>query len=249
MKLNSNIKNLSSEELQKLRERFIVTGSVTITNFLDEEYANTLEKFFNTTMPEEWWSAASYPTETGDISYIRNYPQNSEAIQNAKNYADSFFYNDSLASGNSGRISYHFYRTLGNHVENCWCAECKFREWLLSDELLGFLNLITGDTFVSFNTTFASRYSEGSFLSPHTDYSNGDIGFVYQLTKGWKPQWGGVLHFMDDAGKTITGSQVPTFNSLTLFHLPDQNGKWHYVSHVNPGVKSNRIAYTGWFKK
>jgi hypothetical protein len=50
-------------------------------------------------------------------------------------------------------------------------------------------------------------------------------------------------------GKTITGSQVPTFNSLTLFHLPDQNGKWHYVSHINPGVKSNRIAYTGWFKK
>jgi Rps23 Pro-64 3,4-dihydroxylase Tpa1-like proline 4-hydroxylase len=54
---------------------------------------------------------------------------------------------------------------------------------------------------------------------------------------------------MDDTGKTITGSQVPTFNSLTLFHLPDQNGKWHYVSHINPGVKSNRIAYTGWFKK
>ena len=249
MKLNSNLANITPSELEKMKETFIVTGSVTITDFLDEEVANNLEHFFNSEMPEDWWSAASYPTESGDISYIRNYPQNSEAIQNAKNYADSFFYNDSLAGGQSGRLAYHFYRTLGNHVDGCYCAECKFREWLLSSELLWFLSLISDEVYTKFNTTFASRYSEGSFLSPHTDYSNGDIGFVYQLTRDWRPQWGGILHFMDDEGKTITGSKVPTFNSLTLFRLPDGQGKWHYVSHVNPGVKSNRIAYTGWFMK
>ena len=249
MKINNEISNLSEEDLKSLQTKFTLTGSVTITNFLDEQVADNLATFFTSDMPEDWWSAASYPTETGDISYINNYPQNSEAIQNAKNYADSFFYDDTQASGTSGRLAYHFYRTLGNHVEGCWCAECKFREWLLSSELLGFISKISGETYTSFNTTFASRYSEGSFLSPHTDYSNGDIGFVYQLTKDWKPQWGGVLHFMDDEGKTITGSQVPQFNSLTLFHLPEKQGKWHYVSHVNPGVKSHRVAYTGWFNK
>lgn len=249
MKINSKLTNLSDDDFNELYQTLALAGSVTIPNFLDEQVADDLERFFNSEMPEDWWSAASYPTETGEISYIRNYPQNSEAIQNAKNYADSFFYNDSLASGQSGRLAYHFFRTLGNHVSGCYCAECKFREWLLSPELLGFLSKLSGDTYTSFNTTFASRYSEGCFLSPHTDYSNGDIGFVYQLTRDWKPQWGGILHFMDDEGKTITGSKVPTFNSLTLFHLPEQQGKWHYVSHVNPGVKSNRIAYTGWFRK
>ena len=42
--------------------------------------------------------------------------------------------------------------------------------------------------------------------------------------------------------------EVPQFNTLTLFDLPKGVGKWHYVSHVNPGVEQLRLTYTGWFK-
>jgi Rps23 Pro-64 3,4-dihydroxylase Tpa1-like proline 4-hydroxylase len=94
---------------------------------------------------------------------------------------------------------------------------------------------------------FGSKYSEGCFLSPHHDVNLGSIGFVLQLTKDWKPQCGGVLHFLNDDLTKIDISETPTFNTLTLFHLPEGEGKWHYVSHVNPGVKSNRIAYSGWY--
>jgi len=247
MQINSNLHNLDFAEYNKI---FTETGAVTIPHFLNEDVANNLHQFFSSEMPNDWWSAATYPQENDpNISYIRNLPENVVEINSKLEYANREFFHNCLSPGNSGSLAYHFYRTLGNHVDGCWCTECKFREWLLSDELLSFMENISGERYTSYNTMFASKYTEGCFLSPHTDHSNGDIGFVYQLTKDWKPQWGGLLNFMDDSGKMITSVEVPTFNSLTLFHLPGGSGKWHYVSHVNPGVEAARLAYTGWFKK
>ena len=116
------------------------------------------------------------------------------------------------------------------------------------------------------HSLFAAKYNEGCFLSPHTDQWKGDLGFTLQLTKNWKPQWGGLLHFLDDEEKltsvndtvlkiahkqpkTVSETRTPTFNELTLFYLPEQSGRWHYVSHVNPGVKGSRISYSGWVMK
>jgi len=231
------------------REEFEKNGSVVIKNFLTEEYIEKLHMFFINDMPDHWWSNASYPGVDGNISYLRNLPEYQEHIHANLNYVNNIFYNGSNTSGIAGNISYHFYRTVGDHVAGCYCAECEFRTWLLSADMLNFLSNISGETYTSFSTTFASKYSEGCFLSPHTDHSNGDIGFVLQFTKDWKPQWGGLLHFMNDEGDQIEQVEVPTFNTLTLFRLPEQKGKWHYVSHVNPGVKSVRLAYSGWYVK
>ena len=35
------------------------------------------------------------------------------------------------------------------------------------------------------------------------DINKGKVGTVYSLSKNWKPQWGGNLHFMEDDYKTI----------------------------------------------
>lgn len=240
--------NIGVHNPEDYRKEFEETGSVVIRNFLNEELAESLYNFFNVEMPDEWWSAATYMPGS-EVSYVRNTPENKNLIQSLKESADKSFYENSTYPDFIGGLTYHFYRTLNDHHQNCWCKECNFRSWLLSDEMLSFMEKVSGDRYTRTFTTFTSRYSEGCFLSPHTDESNGDIGFVLQLTKNWKPQWGGNLHFMDDNGFIIEKSEVPTFNSLTLFRLPDQKGKWHYVSHVNPGVKQHRIAYTGWFLK
>jgi len=240
--------NIGVNNPEDYRKEFEETGSVVIRDFLTPDLAESLYTFFNVEMPEEWWSTATYMPGS-EVSYIRNLKENQELIQSLKESANKSFYENSLSPDFIGGLTYHFYRTLNDHHENCWCKECNFRSWLLSDEMLTFMERVSGDRYTRTFTTFASRYSEGCFLSPHTDQSNGDIGFVLQLTKDWKPQWGGNLHFMDDSGFVIEKSEVPTFNSLTLFRLPDQVGKWHYVSHVNPGVKHHRIAYTGWFLK
>ncbi len=224
---------------QSLSDEFINNGSVIIRDFLNQDYVDNLYNFFNSGMPENWWYATSSPGLNGYVKYIRDFEENKEEILKEKELSDIIF--------NKGDFAYHFYRTAGDHVEGCYCTECHFREWLKSDEIITFLSIVSGIKIKNFNTMFASKYSQGCFLSPHHDDTLGQIGFVLQLTKNWKPQWGGTLHFIDDTQKIIEESESPTFNTLTLFHIPEGRGKWHYVSHVCPGVTSNRIAYTGWY--
>ena len=71
--------------------------------------------------------------------------------------------------------------------------------------------------------------------------------FTLQLTKDWKPHYGGLLHFTDDEGQQIDDVVIPKFNKLTLFYLPDGKGKMHYVSHVHQGIPHKRLSFTGWF--
>jgi Rps23 Pro-64 3,4-dihydroxylase Tpa1-like proline 4-hydroxylase len=220
------------------REEFISTGSVTIRNFLDFESADKIRKFFEEDMPSDWWYSASCPGNDG-VDYIRNFETNSDLIKASMKKSNETFAN--------GGFSYFFYRTLGDHVEGCYCDECHFRKWLKSEEVLQFIQEVSGIPCTNYDTVFGSKYSEGCFLSPHHDQDLGNVGFVFQLTRDWNPEWGGLLHFMSDDRKRITGVEVPTFNSLTLFYLPDGKGTWHYVSHVNPEVKRSRLAYTGWY--
>jgi Rps23 Pro-64 3,4-dihydroxylase Tpa1-like proline 4-hydroxylase len=231
--INTNI------DIEKCREEFLRTGSVFIRDFFIAEYAEVLYNFFNLNMPSDWWYSAS-ALQNG-VEYDRNYESDRSILLAKRAIANQRMY--------EGNFSYSFLRTINNHVEGCYCDECNLRKILISEEVLKFLSSISGEKIVNSNELFASKYEEGCFLSPHHDLKNGDIGFVLQLTKGWLPQWGGLLHFMTDDRSKVTTTEIPTFNTLTLFHLPDQSGKWHYVSHVNPGVKSSRIAYTGWFVK
>lgn len=232
-KLNDKI------DYSDIKKKFEKSNYVVIEDFLDEKYAEELYNFLNYEMPLDWWYSVSLSDKDQDFMTTRNLVENKYRIIQERLMAERTF--------NKGDFSYHFYRTLNDHIEECTCRECEFRKWVVGEEFLKALNKMTGMKFTRYATLFASKYSEGCFLSPHTDESNGDIGFVLQLTKDWLPQWGGLLTFLNDDCDKITDVKIPKFNALTLFKLPDQKGKWHYVSHVNQGVKRSRIAITGWF--
>jgi len=224
------------------RQELVNTGTAVIRDFLSPDYANELWNFFHHEMPDDWWYSSTYPDASWNIANTRKLSENIEQIKTEVDHVNTLM--------GQGIFSYHFYRTLGNHVENCFCTECQLRKWLNSEELLSFISEATGEKYTHYGTIFASRYSAGSFLSPHHDHSNGDIGFVLQLTKDWQPQWGGLLHFLDKETRLkVEGTEVPQFNTLTLFNIPEDGGRWHYVSHVNPGVTDSRLAVTGWFVK
>jgi len=166
--INSNIDPLS------YREEFINKGSAVIRDFLDLDYANKLSEFFNGGMPENWWYSVSFPGTKGFVEFIRNFPENEEQILIEKKHANELF--------NQNYFTYHFYRSAGDHVQGCYCEECNFRTWLHSEEILNFLSTVSGYNITNYNTMFASKYSEGCFLSPHHDESLGRVGFVLQLT-------------------------------------------------------------------
>ena len=80
-----------------------------------------------------------------------------------------------------------------------------------------------------------------------SDKGNGKIAFVLNLSKFWKPQYGGILHFLDEERKNIIDSYVPDFNNLILFEVPEDHDRPHFVSHIATNIKHSRYAITGWY--
>jgi len=225
----------------ELSESFARNKSVQILDFLKEEESNKLHDWLNSNMPEDWWFTSVLNQKDKDYSGAENIQRvsDSDELINLKIKGANKSFMD-------GDFSYVFDRTLP-HGAKCNCLECQFLEFLKSEFMLFFVKSITGINVQKTNEVFSSRFLSNFFLSPHSDKGKGKIGFVYSLSKSWRPEWGGNLHFMEDDYKAVTRTIVPVFNRLTLFDIPSRDGIPHYVSHVIPDVKTKRISITGWF--
>lgn len=216
---------------------FRTSGIVTVPNFLEMTYANQYYQFLNKEMDENWWHLSAFDGKEKII--IPNTEENQEKIQEAKNLANQVFKDD--------QFSYAFYRTYNNHFPECDCLECDFRKKAKSQKFIDVLNKITGLNLVKNNELFVSRYGANCFLSVHNDNGNGRIAFIINLTKDWKPQYGGNFHLLSTDRTNIRKAVTPTFNSLTVFKVPEETGIPHYLSHVVSTIDKYRYAITGWF--
>ena len=118
-------------------------------------------------------------------------------------------------------------------------------DFLNSPEFIEFARYLTGDTAINAVNAQATRYRPGHFLTPHEDISETEgrrYAYVINLTRNWKPEWGGLLQFIDAAGN-VTDTYAPRWNSLSLFRVP----ALHAVSLVAPWAGEERLAITGWF--
>jgi|SaaInl6LU_22_DNA_1037377.scaffolds.fasta_scaffold00671_6 Rps23 Pro-64 3,4-dihydroxylase Tpa1-like proline 4-hydroxylase len=225
--------------VRELKYDFLKNGIVTIKDWLEPEYANNLWNHLND-MPQDWWFVSSRPAVDGDMHVTRWIPENEKYIKDSDKVARESF--------NKGIFSYSFRRTNDDHVPECRCHECVFREDLLSDEVVGFLDYITSYKVTKINELFASWYTDGDFLGPHSDGPNGVLGFVYNLSSDWKPHYGGNLHFQNNEDESLIEKiNVPKFNTLTMFDLSTSMGHMHFVSEVVKGVPSKRMAFAGWW--
>lgn len=121
-----------------------------------------------------------------------------------------------------------------------------FARLMSSEPMLAMLRGITGDDDLSFSDGQATAYGPGDFLTCHDDDVPGKdrrAAYVFGMTPGWKPEWGGLLLFHDDRDLTVMG-QVPGFNTLDLFAVPRR----HSVSIVTPAAAHRRFAITGWLR-
>jgi hypothetical protein len=226
----------------KLAESFRRNKSIQISDFLKEEEATKLYDWLNGGMPEDWWFTSVHNPLEKDYkgaTNIRNKPEARELINIKIKEANEAFLN--------GSFSYVFDRTTA-HAAKCDCLECQFLKFLKNEFMLFFVKSVTGTNVKKTNEVFSSRFLSNFFLSPHHDKGKGKIGFVYSLSRFWRPEWGGNLHFMEDDYKTVTETIVPVFNKLTLFDIPSKDGVPHYVSHVVPSVETKRLSITGWFE-
>jgi Rps23 Pro-64 3,4-dihydroxylase Tpa1-like proline 4-hydroxylase len=220
------------ENLTELKDKYQHFQKIKISHFLNDIFVENIFTYINS---EKNWSLA-----TGIDKYKyekKNIPQNDKinSIQ-IKNVNTAF---------GKDQFCYIFYRSMNN--TNMSYFEFILRKELSSNKFINLLNEITNLNLSKLTTLFLSKYKSGNFLSPHSDKGNGRLAFVINLTKYWKPQYGGILHFMDVTRTQITESFSPEFNSFIIFSVPENTGIPHFVSHVVSNVKYSRYCITGWF--
>lgn len=119
-------------------------------------------------------------------------------------------------------------------------------DFLNGPEFLGFIRTMTGEASAAYCDAQATRYRPGHFLTAHDDAVEGKnrlFAVVLGFTRVWRPDWGGMLLFHDDAGHVAEG-YAPTFNSLNIFRVP----QLHAVSAVAPFAGADRLSITGWIR-
>jgi Rps23 Pro-64 3,4-dihydroxylase Tpa1-like proline 4-hydroxylase len=122
----------------------------------------------------------------------------------------------------------------------------KATAFLNSSEFLGFSREITGFESIEYADAQATLYRSGHFLTAHDDNTAGAkrlAAYVLSFTPAWRPEWGGLLEFLDETGQVERG-YVPGFNTLKLFRVP----MTHYVSMVAPSAMAGRYSITGWLR-
>lgn len=120
----------------------------------------------------------------------------------------------------------------------------RFFEFVNSAPFLAFMREVTGAKEIVRASQQATAYGPGHFLTDHNDFDpekDRKIAYVFNMTKGWRPEWGGVLQFLGDDGVTETGL-IPSFNALNFFAVPQR----HIVSQVANYAGAVRYALTGW---
>jgi len=126
------------------------------------------------------------------------------------------------------------------------------------DQLSAFFDFVNGEEFLAFGRAVtgtepvaceaqATRYRHGDLLTIHSDRDSGTrrtAAWVFNLTREWRPEWGGLLLFHDKDGRVVEGVN-PLFNSLSLFRVPMD----HSVSQVTNFAPRDRMAISGWYLK
>ena len=218
-------------QLEKYRELYQKNRTVTITDLFSEEDANQIWEDYKA---HEGFEVCFFTGEKDDAGHtpLRFAPKGS--------YDYTLWTDNVNEMMTSNQFTYRFSRTNWRHLELIKLWESKM--------FISALSYITGnETELSWHSdsTFTSKYEEGDFLSIHTDENHGRVAFVYQITKDWLPQNGGLFQRLPD-WINIDKTVVPQFNQLTLFDVSGQ-GVPHMVTSVANGVKNVRMGYSGWF--
>jgi SAM-dependent methyltransferase len=206
--------------------------SMTLDDWLPIETAEKLHTYLAVEMPDSWWSRA--------VSRSTMIPDTLEHVGENERRREI-----ERAAATAGQFGYYF-RRAAPHVSTCYCVLCGALAALGDPTIIRHISDEMEIPLSKLELHFASCYEPGDFLSAHTDKGNGKVAFVWNLTKNWRPQYGGLLHLLSSDWARIESTINPAFNSLVLFDVRGE-GRAHFVSEVIAGVTEKRLAISGWF--
>ena len=227
-------------DLPALAREYKAAGRVRIYGLLVEEAVDELYDFLHEN--KGWWQLINSPN--GIIELDRQ--------KRAEMTADELNELDREVHANA-RFGFQ-YRYEGLRVpddpedlEKDEDPLAAFARLMSSGPMIDFLRTVTGSAEVAFTDGQATAYGPGDFLTGHDDDVPGKdriAAYVFGITPGWRPEWGGLLLFHGDKDATVSGN-VPRYNTLDLFAVPQR----HSVSLVTPAAPARRYAVTGWLRR
>ena len=122
----------------------------------------------------------------------------------------------------------------------------KMMAFLNGSEFLDLTRAVTGNETINYLDAQATLYRGGHFLTAHDDEVAGTnrlAAYVMSFTSAWRPEWGGLLEFIDGDGQ-IEAGYMPDFNTLKIFRIPAT----HHVSIVAPYAAVGRYSIIGWLR-
>ena len=138
----------------------------------------------------------------------------------------------------TGKPSYQYLAT-DNHQPGCNCLYC---------DLVKIFQInpppeASGEKLLE---SYLSIYQSGNFHSQHfLNKDNSSWAFIYNLTTGWRPEWGGVINIEHPNGGWY--AFPPVFNQLILIDLSEASNIKTFTSKVIDESPVNKIALHGWY--
>ncbi len=122
----------------------------------------------------------------------------------------------------------------------------KLTEFLNSPQVIAFAQKVSSRPDITKIDAHASCFLPGHYLNKHVDdghWNERQIAYTLGFTRGWQPDWGGMLLVYDENDDVKIG-RVPRFNTLTVFdgRIP------HSVSPISFFTPKPRYTVTGWFR-
>lgn len=224
-------------DLADLRRQFDSTGRAQVADVLTPPSAEALRAILKEQVPWgiAWQAAGDGPhyLKAAELDRLRQDRRIPTLLQEAKRSGDYSFL-------------YASYPLVTSYLEG-WSRGSvldRLLEELNAGPFLDLLRGVSGCEIVKADGQ-ATLYAAGHYLARHDDEEaerGRQVAYVLHLTDGeWLPEWGGYLHFYDEALEIERGMK-PRFNSLHLFKVP----QLHSVAEVVPGAPAARFAITGW---
>lgn len=119
--------------------------------------------------------------------------------------------------------------------------------FLNSPEVIRFARAISSRPDITKIDAHASCFLPGHYLNKHVDdgrMNERQLAYTIGFTRGWKPDWGGMLLIYDETEEDVLIGRCPRFNTLTVFdgRIP------HSVSPISFFTPKPRYTVTGWFR-
>jgi Rps23 Pro-64 3,4-dihydroxylase Tpa1-like proline 4-hydroxylase len=129
---------------------------------------------------------------------------------------------------------------MGDYTKFMVAADTLF----MSEESKAFMHQLSGRDCSGNGRTTASWFAPKGYVLPHSDHRESRVvSFVWHLSKDWRPEWGGALHFSKEEAEH---SYVhASFNTLSVFSVHPNS--MHMVTPVSPYATEKRLTWNGWF--